>query len=166
MTDSHEKLLLGYLQAAWGGRNPKWRDSTFEIAKFLSTTEKGNAVEDFAVQLLKQTGHPDAQRHHSRRGDWDVRVGDTTIEVKCATTDISGNFQFNGIRYDTKYDLLLVIGIAPEAVLFNLYPKKRLLDFNLVSMSKGANATFKLTRAEKDLRPIAEFGKVFGDLIA
>jgi len=133
---------MDYLRAAWGGRNPKWRDSTFEIAKFLSTTEKGNAVEDFAVQLLKQTGHPDAQRHHSRRGDWDVRVG------------------------DTKYDLLLVIGIAPEAVLFNLYPKKRLLDFNLVSMSKGANATFKLTRAEKDLRPIAEFGKVFGDLIA
>ena len=164
--ESHEKLLLGFLQAAWGRRNPKWRESTFEIAKFLSTTEKGNAVEDFAAQLLKQVGYPNVERHHSRRGDWDVRVGNTTIEVKCATLDTNGNFQFNGIRYDTKYDLLLVIGIAPEAVFFNIYHKKQLHDLPLVSMAKGTNAGYKLTRAVKDLHPITDFGEVFGNLTA
>lgn len=116
MRESHERLLSDILHEAWGRENPDWPGSTFEVAKRLSTTGKGNAIEDFALQLLKQVGHSDAERHHARRGDWDLRVGNTTIEVKGATLDIGGNFQFNGIRYDTKYDLLLVIGIAPEAV--------------------------------------------------
>lgn len=166
MLEGHEKLLFEILQKAWNSRNPKWRDCPFEIAKLLSTTEKGNAVEDFAAQLLEQTGHADVERHHSRRGDWDVRAGKTTIEVKCATSDTSGNFQFNGIRYDTKYGLLLVVGIAPEAVLFNIYRRKELLDLTLAPMAKGTNAAYKLTRTEAQLRPIADFGKVFGDLIA
>lgn len=33
-------------------------------------------------------------------------------------------------------------------------------------MAKGANSGFKLTRAPKNLHPIADFGDVFGGLIA
>lgn len=166
MPDDHERLLLDILEAAWGRRDAKWRERPFEIAKLMSTTEKGNAVEDFAAALFRQTGQTDVERHHSRRGDWDIRVGGTTFEVKCATMDTGGNFQFNGIRYDTKYDRLLVIGIAPDAVYFDIYRKQAIIDLPLVPMRKGSNSDFKLTRPPSKLRRIAEFGRVFGNLTA
>ena len=78
-----------------------------------------------------------------------------------ASEDISGNFQFNGIRYDTRYDFLCVLGISPDQALFNIYPRSELLNLTLVSMQKGANASYKLTRKKSELLDLSEFPNFF-----
>lgn len=70
------------------------------------------------------------------------------IEVKCATEDVSGSFQFNGLRTDSVYTHCFLLGIAPNDLYFR-FVQKELLNtplYPLVSMQRGANAAFKLTR--------------------
>lgn len=155
--EDHLAQLIAKYHAA---KNTRWDRGKFVAIKSLSTTEKGNIAEDFAVWLAQHHGHQ-AKRHQSRRGEWDIKIADKTLEVKTATQDINGNFQFNGIRYDTKYDLLLVVGVLPDSVLFNIYPRKDLMDMPLVNMAKGTNATYKLTRQPSQLRPLSEFPDFF-----
>jgi hypothetical protein len=83
-----------------------------------------------------------------------------TFEIKMATEDVSGNFQFNHIRYDYKYDWLLCLGIAPSSILFDIWSKGDVATDkagSLVSMGGGQNSSFKLTKPKKSLRPIVEF---------
>lgn len=141
-------------------KNKKWEAGRFRGIKALSTTEKGDVAEDFAVWLGKHYGFA-AEKHESKRGQWDVKISNITLEVKVATEDIHGCFQFNGIRYDTKYDRLLVIGISPDRVLFNAYPRRDLMDMPLARMARGTNATYKLTRRPNDLLELNHFQGYF-----
>ena len=63
---------------------------------------------------------------------------------------------FNGIRYDTKYDYLLVFGIAPSALYFDTYPRNKLTELNMVPMAKNTNNSFKHTIRPSRLRPIKD----------
>ena len=74
-----------------------------------------------------------------------------------ATQDVNGAFQFNGIRYDYPADLIMVLGIAPDDVWFNLYARRDLVDLTLVSMRKNSNSDFKLTRTPAQLLPVQQF---------
>jgi len=161
MTEPEEHLLSlidEYHAQSIGG---KWSGGRFRLIKALSTTHKGNIAEEFAVWLGKWHGF-ETEKHTSKRGQWDVRIAGITLEIKSATEDLGGGFQFNGIRYDTKYDRLLVIGISPDRILFNIYPRRDLVDMPLVGMAKGTNAAFKLTRRAEQLRDLADFPAFFG----
>ncbi len=159
-SNAAENYLKRLIEQYHADKSTRWDSGRFIAIKALSPTEKGNIAEDFAMWLGEQNGF-ETERHTSRRGQWDVRIAGRTLEVKAATQDISGNFQFNGIRYDTRYDLLLVIGISPNRVLFNIYPRSDLMDMTLVSMARGSNATYKLTRTLTQLRPLDEFPNFF-----
>ena len=137
-------------------KSQRWDTGRFRAIKALSATEKGNIAEDFVQWLGKYNGF-EAERHPSRRGPWDVRVAGFTIEVKMATQDVNGAFQFNGIRYDYQVDLIFVLGIAPDEVWFNLYARRDLFDLTLVSMRKDSNSDFKLTRTPEQLLPVQGF---------
>ena len=146
-------------------KQEKWTRGAFKDIKALPTTQIGQIAEDFVLYLGEQAGH-EVSRPESRRGEYDVAIGGKRFEVKGATEDASGYFQFNGVRTDTKFDFLLVIGVAPDAALFNAYRRKDLLDMSLVSMRKGANSDFKLTRAPAKLRSIGEFNVVIAACIS
>lgn len=91
---------------------------------------------------------------------WDIKIEGKTFELKTATEDIGGSFQFNHIRYHRRYEAVLCIGIAPAEILFDVWSKAEIttgLAGNLVSMEKGANASYKLTKRKADLRPIDAF---------
>lgn len=150
------KLIADAAQAS----SKKWAKGQFVRIKALSTTEKGEIAERFVVWLAGHHGL-ESTRRETKRGEYDVLVADKKLEVKMASEDVSGNFQFNGIRYDTRYDFLCALGISPDQVLFNIYPRAQLLNLPLVPMQKGANATFKLTRKKSELLDLSEFPNFF-----
>lgn len=145
-----------------GSASPqKWAKGPFIGIKVLSPTEKGDIAEAFVAWLAQHHGLK-AAPHESKRGEYDVMVAGKKLEVKMASEDVKGKFQFNGIRYDTKYDMLCVIGISPDDVRFNIYPKSEVTtDLTLVPMQKNTNATYKLTRKKSELLDLAEFPKFF-----
>lgn len=49
-----------------------------------------------------------------------MRIEGASFELKMATEDVHGSFQFNHIRYHRPYDALLCLGIAPENILFDV----------------------------------------------
>ena len=142
------------------GSSQKWAKGRLVGIKALSSTEKRNIAEAFVVWLARYYNLK-AAPHESKRGEYDVMVADKKLEVKMASEDISGKFQFNGIRYDTRYDFLCVLGISSDQVLFNIYPRSELLNLTLVSMQKGANASYKLTRKKSELLDLSEFPNFF-----
>ena len=150
--DRLEELIENYARS----KSQRWDSGKFRTIKALSPTEKGNIAEDFVVWLGQNNGF-EAERHPKRRGPWDVRIAGSTIEVKMATQDVNGSFQFNGIRYDYAADLIVVLGIAPDDVWFNLYERRDLFDLTLVPMRKNSNSDFKLTRTPEQLLPVQEF---------
>ncbi len=81
------------------------------------------------------------------------------FEVKTATQDTNNNFQFNGIRYDTNYTHLFCLGISPDNIYYLIVEKEALGKDNhkMVSMAKGSNASFKLTKTIENLNSFSKF---------
>ena len=83
------------------------------------------------------------------------------FEVKIATQDVSDNFQFNGIRYDRKYSTLICLaGCHLNSLRYYLIVEKKFIGsgiHKMVSMAKGSNASFKLTKTIKDLNSFSKF---------
>ncbi len=145
----------------------KWHGSAFEKFKLISTTEKGDIGEDFLKVLLKNCGYNDVNVVSGRRGHYDVSVKHdkktAKFEVKVATLDTNRSFQFNGIRYDTQYTHLFCLGVSPDKIGYMMVQKQLLgtNEYKLVSMARGSNATFKLTRREDTL---SSFDNFAGDI--
>lgn len=146
----------------------KWAGQPMEKVKLMPPTNVGNVGETYVYTLLQNLGYS-AQRPESRRGQYDIFVPPNhKIEVKTATEDKSGSFQFNGIRYDTKYSWLLVLGISPADIYFKVYAKADLVTGKagtLVPMRKGANSDFKLTKPPKHLHSIEKFPALVADIM-
>ena len=134
----------------------KWTDAKFAGIKAIANTNVGQVGERFALEALGALGYA-AEANPSPRGEWDIRADGKTMEVKCASEDVGGSFQFNGVRYDTRYDLLLVVGVAPDDILFRFYRRRELLAMTLVPMAKGVAGSYKLTRRPTQLFPIGEW---------
>ncbi len=142
-----------------------WLDRKFEKLKLISTTEKGDIGEDFFSELLKTCGYHDVDVVKNRRGEYDVSVKHekkvAKFEVKVATLDTNKSFQFNGIRYDTKYTHLFCLGVSPDKIGYMILPKL-LVGANenkMVSMAKNTNSTFKLTKRENTLSSFDSFAR-------
>jgi len=134
----------------------KWTDQPHEAFKHLANSSKGDAAEEF-IKIYTQALGFKIENRVSRLGDWDVKIEGKTFEVKCATEDISGSFQFNHIRYDSKYDFLLCLGVTPKNLVFGIWGKGDVATGKagtLVSMGKNQNSSFKLTKKVSSLRSI------------
>lgn len=142
----------------------KWHQGgKFSGIKPLSSGDKGKITETFAIYLGKCAGYK-SYRNPQERDDYDIVIGGRTFEIKCATEDVHGSFQFNGISHSKKYDFLLVIGVSPDAVAFNIYPKAEAVRRTTTSMSKTSkkdeNTVYKFTHKPTDLHPIEDFGTI------
>ena len=96
-----------------------------------------------------------------------MEIGGLRFEVKTASEDRGGSFQFNHIRLDRNYDYLLCLAIRPEEILFNGWRKGRSLgrrSRTLVRMAEGQSVTHKLTRRPDDMRKIEDLLEWIGSV--
>ncbi len=154
------KVLESYSDA------DKWVDSMFERIKRLSNTKVGDTGQDFVEHLCEEIGFecnfPErpSGKGRQRQSPWDIRIENVTFELKTATEDVSGSFQFNHIRYHREYEALLCIGTGPNEIWFDAWSKAAVATGEagrLVSMEKGGSVSHKLTKQTGSLRPITEF---------
>lgn len=137
----------------------KWDNQPLQLIKIMANSTKGDLGEIFIIEYSKLLGFNVADKI-SRLGDYDAKINGATFEVKMATEDISGSFQFNHIRYDYKYDWLLCLGISPTEILFDIFSKADVATGkagSLVTMGRGQNSSFKLTKRKTSLQPIDGF---------
>ena len=143
----------------------KWTNAPFEKIKRLSNTKVGDVGQDFVERLCNALSFtiafPENQRgKRSRTSPWDIEIEGATFELKTATEDVHGAFQFNHIRYHRSYECVLCVGIGPDEIQFDAWSKADVVTGkagNLVSMDAGSSATHKLTKRKGQLRPITEF---------
>ena len=148
--------------------NPKWQNAALGGIKLLSNSHVGSVGQDFVRDWCESLeiswqGPPGAQN------PWDARIAGLTFEVKTATEDVNGSFQFNHIRHHREYQALLCLGIAPNEILFDAWRKGDVaegLAGHLVTMDKNSSATWKLTKKRADLLPIAEFEAKISQILA
>lgn len=143
----------------------KWGSGEFNGIKTISNTKVGSVgldfIESLCCELSIRIVFP-LKKDESRanQSPWDIEINDIKFELKTATEDVNGSFQFNHVRYHRPYDALLCLGVTPNELYFGMWSKADVVTGkagNLVTMEKGANASYKLTKKPKDLKPITEF---------
>ncbi len=167
MTEVHEVLLAGILEAH--GDSSKWEGAKFEKIKRISNTKVGVVGQEFIEKLSLTLGISCSLPMSPgglpmKQSPWDLNLNGIKFELKTATEDVSGSYQFNHIRYHRQYDALLVLGISPNDIRFHMWTKGDLATGkagSLVSMEKNANASYKLTKRPRDLYPIDLFLEIF-----
>lgn len=157
--DLFEKTLLSFKN------DTKWAGARFGNIKVISNTLVGEVGQMFMENLCKEINIPysfplrdDGSRQ--KRGPWDIMIMNKKYELKTATEDVNGNFQFNHIRYHRQYDGLICLGISPDRIRFSVWSAadvKTGKAGRLVSMEKNANASYKLTKKARDLQGIEGF---------
>ena len=172
MQPDAEAILLEVL-ASYSDAD-KWDNSKFETIKRLSNTKVGDAGQDFVERLCDEIGfecefpeRPEG-KGRQRQSPWDIRIEEVTFELKTATEDVSGSFQFNHIRYHREYEALLCVGVGPELIEFDAWSKAAVATGEagrLVSMEKSGSASHKLTKRRGQLRPIHDFEDHILDLV-
>lgn len=133
----------------------KWFSGDFIGIKTVSNTNVGNVGEDFILNYCKLLGL--SAEKSPNRTSWDIKINGITYELKTATEDVHGKFQFNHFRTHRQYEAAICLGVSPNEIKFDVLTKAELLKKPLVSMEKNANASFKWTRAKKDLIDITKF---------
>ncbi len=119
----------------------KWTDAEFAEVKSSTMTAKGDFGEKLTTSLLNEIGF-NANRVNNGIGEFDISMGELRIEHKLATEDVSGSFQFNGIKKDVDYDIVFCLGVSPNELWFTIITKDEALDLG-VSMTKGGSDSFK-----------------------
>lgn len=143
----------------------KWIGKPLYFIKILPNTSKGDLGEDFVEAYAEELGFK-VEEKKSNKGDYDKKINGKKFEIKFATEDKSGNFQFNHIRMDFKYEYLICVGCSPEDIHFNIYQKADVVmgkAGTMVPMGKGHNADWKLTKKKSTLLPINKFKEKLND---
>lgn len=141
------------------GNHSKWIDAPLSDVKALNNTHIGNVGQEFVKEWCSASGMI-WEAPTTPQSPWDARIEGVTFEIKTATEDVRGYFQFDHIRHHRTYQALLCLGVAPDAVLFDAWRKGDVAEGkagNLTTMDAGSSATFKLTKRRSVLRPISEF---------
>jgi len=89
--------------------------------------------------------------------EWDLEIGSKRFEVKTASEDSGGSFQFNHVRLDRNYDYLLCLGIRPAEIRFGAWRKGEVSEKSagtLVPMAEGQSVTFKLTKQPASMKKL------------
>lgn len=143
----------------------KWSKSRFEKIKRISNQKVGHIGQEFVEILCSEFGFAvefptNISGKRTTQSSWDIKIEGIAFEQKTATEDSSEKFQFNHIRLHREYQAVLCVGISPSNILFGLWSKAEITTGKagrLVTMEKGANASYKLTKGVLDLHPISEF---------
>ena len=135
-----------------------WTNAPLEAFRGVANTNRGNIGEEFIRRFLTQHGIA-VDSTGSRVSRSDMRIAEKNFEVKTASQDSNGSFQFNHVRLDRRYDYLLCLGIRPASIVFNAWGKGYVSEGragSLVRMAEGQSVTFKLTKRPENMRQIEE----------
>ncbi len=133
----------------------KWTDAPLEGFRRVANTNRGEIGEAFIRRYLHDNGI--MTDNGSRVTPTDMTIANSRFEIKTASEDVGGNFQFNHIRFDRNYHYLLCLAIFPSAIRFNCWSKGDVAEGKAgmaVRMAEGQSVTFKLTKRPRDLHPI------------
>ena len=153
---SIKRIVNKHLKVLTESLENKWLGSTYQAVKYSAPTNSGDFGEDVTTEIVNILLDLEAERVNKGKGEFDIRLSESrkTIEHKLATEDVNGSFQFNGLRKDNKYDFAFLLGVSPEALWYQMYPKKEL---NLTTaMTKNGSDSFKLTRPLKAMIPLTK----------
>lgn len=86
----------------------KWTTGRLSGIKTLSNTKVGTVGQDFIEELCGALGISIAfpmnkAKKRMKQNPWDIKLHNITFELKTATEDTSGKFQFNHFRYHRDY---------------------------------------------------------------
>lgn len=135
-----------------------WTAAPLESFRRVANTNRGDIGEEFVARYLESHGIS-VQRSESRNMEWDLELAGIRFEVKTASEDTGGSFQFNHVRLDRDYHYLLCLGIRPAEILFDAWRKGEVSEKaagTLVRMAEGQSVTFKLTKKPGSMRKIEE----------
>lgn len=134
----------------------KWSGSPLATFRDVENTNRGDIGEDFISRYLTQAGILN-NYSGSRSESSDIEIAGRKFEIKTASEDKGGSFQFNHIRHDMPNQYLLCLGIRPDAILFNAWRKGEVAEGkagHLVRMARGQSVTFKLTKRPDTMQNI------------
>ncbi|MHB1697943.1 MAG: hypothetical protein ACYCSQ_07590 [bacterium] len=145
--------------------DPKWDNAVLAKIKTISNTKVGSVGQTFIERLCNELSIPysfpiDSDGDRLTHGPWDIKISGIEFELKTATQDTNGSFQFNHIRYHRTYQGLLCLGVSPENLYFGIWSKADVTTGKagkLVSMEMSANASYKLTKKHGQLYEIINF---------
>jgi hypothetical protein len=146
--------------------HPKWDSGDFRGIKTVSNTSVGSVGQHFIQSMC--TAYGIESTPPTKKMSWDLDINGTKFEIKTATEDINGGFQFNHFRLHRPYEAVLCLGVAPDELYFNAWSKQDVvmgLAGVLVSMEKSANASYKLSKKKNNLHNIVYFEEVILALI-
>ena len=135
-----------------------WSGAPLEAFRQVANTNRGDIGEEFVRRFLEQH-NIDAVKAESRIQPADMLILGKRFEVKTASEDTGGSFQFNHVRLDRKYDYLFCLGVRPAEIMFNAWTKGDVSEGkagSLVRMAEGQSVTFKLTKRPDAMRKIDE----------
>lgn len=159
----YKKLFISALKE--NVDNPKWQNGDLIGIKTVSNTKVGRVGQDFIENLCEALSLPcdfpmDGKLKRMNQSPWDIQICGVKFELKTATEDVGGSFQFNHLRYHRPYDAVLCLGVTPNDLFFGVWSKADIATGKagrLVTMEKSANASYKLTKKPSQLSPISEF---------
>ena len=137
------------------GSKDIWQESPMIGYRSLGNTSRGEIGEQFIRRYLAHYGIKVG--NGNRTSPIDMRIDHLYFEVKTESLGANGTFQFNHVRTDRQYDHLICLGICPQEVVFNMWPKAMVVAGRagtLVEMAQGHDVTFKLTKRLVDMVPI------------
>lgn len=137
----------------------KWTEATLSPFRQVANTNRGDIGEDFLCRYLRRAGVSVVRSATRTEEMWDLEIEGRRFEVKTASEDVSGAFQFNHLRLDRAYEYLLCLGVRPEEIQFGVWRKGEVSEGaagTLVRMAEGQSTTHKLTKSVAALKPIEE----------
>ena len=145
----------------------KWSDAPLGKIKTISNTKVGSVGQSFIEKFCNELKIPckfPVNEHDKRlvQNPWDIEIYGIKFELKTATEDTNEHYQFNHVRYHRPYEALMCLGVSPDKLCFSVWSKADVVTGkagNLVTMEKGANASYKLTKSADQLFPIEQFQK-------
>ena len=143
----------------------KWDNAILGKIKTISNTKVGSVGQMFIERLCEELRIPcefplNLAGKRKTQSPWDIKINGIKFELKTATEDTNHNYQYNHVRYHSPYEALLCLGVAPSDLYFGAWSKGDVVTGkagNLVTMEKGANASYKLTKAASQLQTIENF---------
>ena len=154
-----EEALLGNYN------HSKWDKGAFIGIKTISNTKVGSVGQDFIESLCNILNFDiefpmNKNNERASQSPWDIKINGIKFELKTATEDTNGNYQFNHLRYHREYEAVLCLGVSPNHLYFYIASKADVSTGKagkLVSMEKGANASYKLTKRPSLMFKIEDF---------
>ena len=133
-----------------------WIGSPLEAFRSVANTNRGDIGEEFVARYL-EAHNVEFKKSAARNLYWDIDILGKKFEVKTASEDSTGGFQFNHIRLDRRYDYLLCLGVRPNEIVYSIWTKGEVAEGKggtLVRMAEGQSITFKLTKKPASMSKI------------